>query len=95
MTLILGLSLLVRQWRLDIVPPDLDRGIVRNLLLGACSGLYGAARGRLLETLCNDSSWINARVADPRIIGNTADTERGLIIMVLLILLLLIRVDKI
>ena len=43
LTLILGLSLLVRQRWLDIVPSDLDRGIVRSLLLGACSGLHGAA----------------------------------------------------
>ena len=35
LTLILGLRLLVRQGWLDVVPPDLDRGIVRSLLLGA------------------------------------------------------------
>ena len=95
LTRILGLSLLVRRRRLDIVPPDLDRGILRSLLLGACSGLYGAAHRRLVETLRNDSSWINARVADPRIIGNTADTERGLVIKVLMILLWLVGVDEV
>ena len=94
LTLILGLSLLVRQRRLDIVPPDLDRGILRCLLLGACSGLHGAARWRLVETLSNDSRRINARVTDPRIICNTADSESALIVM-LLVLLLLIGVDEI
>lgn len=95
LTLILGLGLLLRQRRLDIVPPDLDRGILRSLLLGACSGLNGAASRRLVETLRDDSGWIEARVTDPRIVGKAADSERGLVIMVLLILLLLIGVDDI